>query len=308
MNNSKLIFRIFVAFLFFTSTNSLKAQYIIEQIEYKIPISYELIPEDVEFEVPEDEINFILNISESKLKEAALAQGSEIKEEKVTIYIDGENFAVETESEEMGKVTTVFDTKTGIMYAIMWSQKKVIEIKPEDMDKMAEKYKATTEKMLENLSPEMREQVRAEMEKEKKQSPVKYDAQPTGKKMKLYGFNCEEYRVNKDEDVITIWASSDEYGILKEVDRVSKKFDELFKSSDDESVDEWQLVPGKIPVQVRTYTSSMMMGEPILVIRAITKIERKKPPTDTFRVPGENEGFTKGSMMDMMMQMMPEDE
>ena len=304
MKNFKLIFGLFVVFLFLTFTNSLQAQYIIEQIESEIPISYELIPEDIEFEVPEDEINFILKIPESKLKEAALAEGKEIREEKVTTYIDGDNFAVETESEEMGNVTMISGTKTGVMYYIIWSQKKVIEIKPEDMDKIAEKSNAAIEKM----SPEMQEQVRAEMEKEKNKSAVKYDAQLTGKKMKIYGFNCEEYRVNKNEDVILIWASNDKSGIIKEINRVSNKFDELFKSSEDEGVDEWQLVPGKIPVQVRTYTSSMMMGEPVLLIQSITKIEKEKPPVEKFRVPGKKEGFTKGSMVDMMMEIMPKDE
>lgn len=308
MKNFKLIFGLFVAFLSLTFTNSLQAQYIIEQIESEIPISYELIPEDIEFEVPEDEINFILKIPESKLKEAALAEGREIREEKVTTYIDGKNFAVETESEEMGKITMISGTKTGVMYYIMWSQKKVIEIKPEDMDKITEKSNAAIEKMLENMSPEMQKQVKAEMEKEKNKSAVKYDAQLTGNKMKLNGFNCEEYRFNKNEDVILIWASNDKSGITKEIIRVSNKFNELFKSSENDDVDEWQLVPGKIPVQVRTYTSSMMMGEPVLFIQSITKIENKKPPVDKFRLPGKKEGFTKGSMMDMMMEIMPNDE
>jgi len=242
---------------------------------HKIEVNYELIPEDIEFEVPEDEINFILKIPESRLKEAALAAGREIREEKVTTYIDGENFAVETESEGMGKVTMISGSKTGVMYYIMWSQKKVIEIKPEDMEKFSEKSNDAIEKMLENMSPEMKEQVRAEMEKEKNKSPSKYDAQLTGKKMKLYGFNCEEYRVNKNEDVVIIWASNDKSGIIKEINCVSNKFDELFKSCEDEGVDEWQLVPGKIPVQVRTNTSSMRMGEPVLFIQSITKIEKK---------------------------------
>ena len=51
-----------------------------------------------------------------------------------------------------------------------------------------------------------------------------------------------------------------------------------------------------------------MMGEPSITIQAITGIENRKPPADKFRVPGQDEGFTKGSMMEMMMQMMPGDE
>jgi hypothetical protein len=39
MKNFKLIFGLLVAFLFLTFTNSLQAQYIIEQIESEIPIN-----------------------------------------------------------------------------------------------------------------------------------------------------------------------------------------------------------------------------------------------------------------------------
>lgn len=307
MNHSKLILSISIAFLLFTSVNYLKAQYIVEQIEYEIPISYDLIPEDIEFEAPEDESKFFLDIPDSKLKEAALAEGREIKEERSTIYIEGENFAVETESGEMGKVTMVSNAKTGMMYLILWTQKKVIEMKPEDLAKIEESAKASTEKVLENLPAEMREQVRAEMEKEKNKPQVKYEAKPTGQKMKLYGFNCEEYGIVKDGEFITIWASGDRPEIVNEIDRISGKFDEMFKTGEDEDIDEWQLVPGKIPVQVKTYRSDMM-GEPSITIQAITGIENRKPSADKFRVPGQDEGFTKGSMMEMMKQMMPGDE
>ena len=129
MIHSKLILRLSVAFLLFTFVNLLKAQYIIEQIEYEIPISYDLIPEDTEFEGSEDESNYFLNIPENKLKEAAAAEGKEITEERSMIYIDGENFAVETESSNLGKITMVLDMKSKMMYLIMWTPKKIMEIK-----------------------------------------------------------------------------------------------------------------------------------------------------------------------------------
>jgi len=68
----------------------------------------------------------------------------------------------------------------------------------------------------------------------------------TGKKMKLYGFNCEEYRVNKNEDVIIIWASNDKSGIIKEISRLSNKFDEIFKSSEAFKLKDCSLISFKI--------------------------------------------------------------
>ncbi len=308
MNHPKLILSLFAVFLLLISVNCLMAQYIIEQIEYTIPFNYDLIPEDKEFESEEDEGSYILSIPESKLKEAALAEGMEILEEKSTIYIDGDNFAVDTKSEDMGKVTMVSDMKTKMMYVIMWDQKKIMEIKPEDLAKMEERVMNAAEAMLENIPPEMRDQVKAEMEKEKNKPQVKYDAQPTGNKMKLYGFNCEEYRVSKDDELIAIWASDERVDLANDIDRISGKFDELFKMNEEEDIDEWELVPGKIPVLVKTYRFSMTGEEPGITIQAITGIENKKPSADKFKVPTEDDGFTKGSMMEMMMQMMPEEE
>lgn len=308
MNHPKLILSLFAIFLLLISVNCLMAQYIIEQTEYTFPFNYDLILEDKEFESEEDEGSYILSIPESKLKEAALAGGMEILEEKSTIYIDGDNFAVESTSEEMGKVTMVSDMKTKMMYVIMWDQKKVMEIKPEDLAKMEENVMKAAEAMLENVPQEMREQVKVEMEKEKNKPQMKYDAHPTGNKMKLYGFNCEEYRVSKDNELIAIWASSENSELAKEIDRISGTFDELYRTEDYEDIDEWQLIPGKIPVQVKTYRSAMTEEEPGITIQAITNIDNRKPPADKFRVPGEDEGFTKGSMMEMMMQIMPGNE
>jgi hypothetical protein len=281
-------------FFLMTAFGTTHAQYIIQQVEYELPISYELIPEDVEFESEEDEANFILSLPTEKLRAAALSEGREVREEKTTIYIDGGNIAVESLSDEMGRTTMVSDTKTGVLYYVIWSQKKVFEMKPGDMEKMREKA-------LEGLPPDMRAQARAEMEREKEKRPNQYDARPTGKKMKLYGFDCEQYLVNTDEEMLSIWATKDRSGIVGEVNRASARFDELFQTEGDDDVDEWELVPGQIPVEVRTYAGAMMMDEPTLTIQAITSIQKKKPSADKFNVPGEKEGFTKGSMMEIMM-------
>jgi hypothetical protein len=234
-----------------------------------------------------------------------LAEDREIWEEKSTIYIDGENFAVETESKDMGKVTMVSDIKTKMMYVIMWDQRKVMEFKLEDMAKMESRAMQASESMLENLPPEMREQMKAEMQIEKNKSQVKYKAVSTGNKSKIYGFSCEEYRVSKDDEFITIWASTDHPEIVEKVDRISGQFDELFKTDQEEDIDEWQLVHGKIPIQVKTYQTSMSTGEPGISIQSIMGIYNKKPPADKFRVPGEVEGFSKGSIMEMMNQTVP---
>ena len=201
----------------------------------------------------------------------------------------------------MGKVSMISDAKTGRMTTIMWSQKKVFEMNPEDLEDMKAEADAAVKMALENLPPEMREQMEAEMAKEKIRSDSDYSVTATGKTSNLNGFSCEEYRVIQDEEVMSVWAAADDIGIGKTVDRISKRFDALFQDDEDDGVDEWLVVPGKIPIEVRRYVYSMM-GDPVLEIQSIQRIEKRKPSLEKFRVPGASEGFSRGSMKDMMMQ------
>ena len=288
----------FIPVFFLTFFSHLTAQYIIEHVSYEIPISYSLVPEETEFNSAEDEMNFFLNMPIAKLKNAALAEGLEFEETISFTYIDGDKFAYESESGEMGKTTVVTDAKTGRFYTIMWAQKKVMVTTPEDMAEMKKNTEALAEKMMQGLSPEMREQVQAEMDNEKSATP--YDIQPTGKKKTINGFDCEGYRIESEEQVVIIWASDDSFGISKEVERMSEKLGQIMNmgTEEDES-GEWEYVPGKIPVQVQTFISGMM-GEPTISYEIINKIENKKPSPEKFHIPGKSEGFTEMSVMDMM--------
>lgn len=123
--------------------------------------------------------------------------------------------------------------------------------------------------------------------------------------MSINGFNCELYTIKKEEGNITgIWAALDDMKITGNVEKISEKFSKIFNMGEDEETDEWSLVRGKIPVEVREMSLEMSMSEPSFNITSIQKIERKTPPADKFYVPGEKEGFTHGSFSDMMKQMM----
>jgi hypothetical protein len=173
----------------------------------------------------------------------------------------------------------------------------------EDMEKMQEKAKAASEGMLKHLSPELREQAKAAMESPEDQGQAQLEVRSTGKRMNRNGFDCEQYLIEKEEEVIAIWASDDLPRVAERVYRMAEQFAAIFPSDSDEDRDEWELVPGKIPIEVRTYRMSMM-ERPEIEIQAITGIKETKPPADKFTPPGENEGFTRGPMMEMMEQMM----
>jgi hypothetical protein len=293
-----------ILFTIFT-IGCLQAQFIIKQAEHTIPISYSLIPEDVEIESEEQEALFFMTIPIDKLKQAASEEGREIDTNESSIYVDGDNFAVEDNS-EMGRMTVISNAKDGVMYMVRWAQKSVVVMTPEDLKKIEEQANAAMEESIKMMSPEMQAQIREAMEQEKQQkSGAKQAANPTGKKMSINGFNCELYITKMEEGNITgIWAAPDDMKITAAAENISEKFSKIFSMGEDEETDEWSLVKGKIPIEVREMSQDMSMGEPSFSITSIQKIERKTPPADKFYVPGEKDGFTHGSFSDMMKQMM----
>jgi hypothetical protein len=191
--------------IFCLIVSSLQAQFIIKQVEYTIPISYSLVPEDVEIESEEDEALFFMTIPTEKLKQAAVEEGLEVNSNESTIYVDGDNFAVEDNS-EMGQMTVISNANEGAMYMVRWAQKTVIVITPEDLKKIEEQANAAVEESIKMMSPEMQVQVRAAMEQEKQQKPgAKLVANPTGKKMTINGFNCELFTAKMRKVILPVF-------------------------------------------------------------------------------------------------------
>jgi len=282
----------------FSSLNALYAQYIIEQVEYEVPINYDWIPEDAEFDDQLDEAKFFLEIPESKFKKAAQEEGKELGIQKSTIYIDGNNMAVESESAE-GKITFISHYEKSMFYYVIWPQKKVFEVSSEEIQGVQKKAVAASDEMLKHLPPEQREQIKNAMKSMKGETAVEPKVTKTGKKMKKYNYDCEQYIIEDGDNVTAVWASDDILGLSQKAKSVSEKFTAIFPSKDYEDKDEWDLVPGKIPIEVRTFRWGMM-GQPEMEIQAITKITKTKPPAIKFIPPGKKEGFTKGSFMEMM--------
>ncbi len=283
--------------------NSLKAQYIIEQIEYEIPINHELLPEGTDFEDPVDEAKFFLNLSENKLKESASSEYDEIEIQKSTIYISGDNFAMESQSKEDGKITVILNDNTSMVYYVIWSQKKVFEISKNEIENIQEEVNASVQKMLEQLPPEMREQAKMAMKEKMGDQESKQQIVATGKKMNKFGYKCEQYMIESAHEVMTIWASADQLGLAKKAQSVSEKLAKIFRTDEQKNKDEWELVSGKIPIEVRTYQMDPMAGAK-MEIQAITKINKTNPPAKKFIPPGEAEGFSRSSFKEMMNQMM----
>lgn len=290
----------------------LSAQFIFEQIEFETSAGYDLAPEDFEPASYEEAALFFLNISDDKLKAAAQEAGEDIEVQKMTIYIDDGNYALEMNTPD-GKASMVSDAKTGKMYYIFWPKKKVIVFSAADMKETEQRAKKMAEEMMKNIPPEYREQYMAEMKGGGSKSAVKYKARPTGKKATKYGQSCEQYVVtpdnmdedSEDQEIMVIWAAKGDADLAKMVEKTRKDFAKLFPSEEESNdFDEWEILPGKIPVEVRSYRPDFT-GSAEITVSAITKIEKKSPPPDKFHVPSEKEGFEHGTMEDMMKMMMP---
>ena len=294
-------------FFIIFSAACLQAQFIIQQVEYEIPVSYSLIPEDVEIESEKEEALFFMTIPVEKLKQAAVEEGQEVNLEESFIYVDGDNFASEHNS-KMGKMSIISNSEEGIMYMVRWAQKTVVSMTPEDLKQMEEQTNKAMEESLKMMSPEMQAQVREAMKQEQQnKSAANAVAIKTGKKMTVNGFNCELYLIENEDDGTTgIWAAADNMKITGDVEKISEKVSKIFISADDEDTDEWSLVRGMIPVEVREMNiGGEYTSEPVFNISSIQKIEKKTPPADKFYVPGEKDGFTRMSFSDMMGKMMP---
>jgi hypothetical protein len=286
------------------SVSCAKAQYIIEEKDSRIPVNYDLLPEGKEFENPVDEAKYFLNLPEEKLR----SDESEVEETKSTMYLDADNFTMETESAEEGKVSSIFNGKQKTFYYVLWGQKRVFQMNDEDMKQVRKDVDNMKERMMEGLSPEMRKQMEEQQNQARQSKAVKVKA--TGKKMKIYGFDCAQYMVESEEEVKIIWASDDLPGLRKSYEKFMRQMTAIFPSEEEDEAGEWELVKGKIPIESRTIRNSEeMMGMPEIEITALTRITRVKPPSEKFTPPSAADGFVYGSMKDLvsgMMQMIHE--
>ena len=301
MNKLKMITLLSCVVFILIFANMIQAQYIIEQIEYSIPSIYGMVPEDLEFESQIDEAKYFLNIPEMTLNEYLKNSDAEAEVNKSTIYIDGNNVAVEINSVEEGKTKTVFDYNKGMLYYVILSQKKVLEMSLADLKQIQESTAAAKEKMLQNLSPEAKKQFEAQ--KQITTGSTKENIKATGKKIRKNGFDCDQYLHESENKLMVVWAAVDNFGISNDMKKLSEKISSVFQPEEEDDEDEWELVPGKIPVEVRTVRFGMM-DEMRLEISAITKIEKSRPDIEIFSIPGKNDGFTKSSLKEMMRQLM----
>ena len=252
-----------------------------------------MMPADKEFSSSTDVAKYFLNLPDSKLTGDKTANMS-----KTTIYLQGNNFATDDDSPDEGKTSTIINTNKGMFYMVSWPHKSVMQMSVKDMKEMQKKAIETQKEEMKKLSPKMRKQI--EEDDANKKSQNGYKTKFTGKERKINGFDCKQYMIEHGEDVKMVWAADDNKGLGKHIESITNMMKSVFTSGEEEK-DEWELLPGKIPIEVRSFYSGMDGSQ--IVVGKIKKISEEKPPAGKFMPPGKDQGFTTRSLKEMMMQM-----
>lgn len=260
------------------------------------------VPPNPEMEIREIALKY-LNMDIEALKLAGIVQ----YQDQSTAYFRQNDFAFESTSPEEGKITVVADAGSGMMHTIMWQQKLVLKMNAADVSQMQKKTEDMMNQMMQNLSPEMQEQLKQYQNQAKTGKPEKPKVVATGKKKKIGEWMCEQYLVEKPGEFEVIWAAEDREGLRKRLEDLAQKIDKMMPDEEEESGvkwDEFDLIPGKLPVETRRFHFSPYSGSADMEIETITGIERRDPPAEIFKVPGKAQGFKVQNMQEMMQEMM----
>lgn len=318
---SKPKFYIMVVIFLFAcfAGQALKAQYILEMEEFDVPESvlWEIREDKSDLDDPDKRATYLVSLPESDYIKVAQKLDEPIDINKTTIYVDGNNFAVETMSPE-GKMTMIH--RDGMIYMVIWDEKKVVKTSKEEVQKMREDAMSmlnqaqqnmpgyNLEAMYEHLTKEQQEKLKEAMEQMKMarggqvqtKQPVKEPSvTKTDQRRTILDLATQLYIAKSNTKTKGIWATSEDKELAAKFSEAGKVFKAAFDMQGGNEIEEWHLLPGKFPVVTATYKESMM-GTASVKVQRYTKIDKRQPPENKLMPPGKNEGFTEGTMMDMM--------
>lgn len=237
------------------------------------------------------------------------------KAETSTIHLASNgHYAVESGG-SAENTTVVWNGKINI---IMWDQKKVIQMTPEQIEQMVKGAQSMMEqipnmpdisKMLENANIpkeqlEAAKKALAGMPKTKGAPKSKPMVSKTSQKATIAGISASLYIVKEGDKTRGIWASSDNKALatkFKEMGEIMSALTEMAKKY--EGTPEWELIPGTYPL-AGVDISAGMFGQKNMRARSTKEIIKGEPSKKAFYIPGRAEGFQVGGM-EVMMQGMP---
>ncbi|MCZ6821172.1 MAG: hypothetical protein O7G31_17020 [Calditrichaeota bacterium] len=303
------------------TVQQVSAQYILAMEKFEIPEDLLwTLGNDEDLEDPEERTAFFASLPESKYLRKAEAEGITLEKSISTIYVDGNNFAVESMALDEGKMTFIY-LENGDIYMVMWNKKKVIKTSQEEINQMKKDATAMISQAQQNMpnmdallskymTEEQKQQMQEAMNKLKgmgqgmpdqtPQEKPKVTIERPGTKRKLLGTEAELYIAKAGKKVEGIWAIDNDRALAAKFLEMGENMTAAFEMEGLKEIKEWEIIPGKFPASKTTVEMGMRGGRLSVDVEYYTSIKRETPTADKFVPPGKDEGFTQGTLMDLM--------
>ena len=108
------------------------------------------------------------------------------------------------------------------------------------------------------------------------------------------------YIAKAGEKVEGIWAIDNDRALAAKFREMGENMTAAFEMEGLKEIKEWEIIPGKFPASKTTVEMGMRGGRLSVDIEYYTSIKRETPTADKFVPPGKDEGFTQGTLMDLM--------
>lgn len=304
----KHLSRFLAALLLVAIAGSSQAQYIMKQVQGRVPASAVMALGE-NSDSPDGA--FYASLTKEQYYEKAQELGEKIEETTSVVYVDGQNFAAETEA--MGDKITMIYHENGDIFIVNWKQKKVIKTSLDElknmqksaMDMMGQTSGAMPdmESILSSLPEENRKAAMDALKKMGKQPGAmgmpeeKPEIEKTGKTKEMLGHETTLYLISQGPKTRGVWVAKDDPQLVETFMKLAETFKAAMPMKNDEAED-WELIPNTFPMQ--TVTHSQRSFKPSVRIEYLASLEKKQPPKEKLIPPGKDQGFTEGTMMDMM--------
>ena len=320
MQKNRLVLALILFLFTFSVTQSAMAQKgLIVELEEKTfgqEVFYELYTDHDIWDNPDKRKEVFVATDPAKLEKAATDIGQPPEIEKMKMYVQGEMFRVDSETEE-GKMTFILRNDLGMLYQIIWAKNVVIKMSKEEIEKMRQGAMNMANEMQKNMPPNMEKILESLPEPQRKKALEAMKAagkgypgmttqktKPTLKDMHkskdFPGFpGCKEFNAVDGEKYIAMWA----YGGKPEVAKMFHEFGDKFKNTmgmEDEDVDPAELLPKHLfPVYTATYSESMYGGSMDFKTSQLVNLEQVNIDIGTFEAYKDSK-LKEGTMMDAM--------
>ncbi|KAA3616457.1 MAG: DUF4412 domain-containing protein [Calditrichaeota bacterium] len=283
--------------------------------EYDAEKLYTLFPELKKWGGGSKSADKILAFSSRELRERAEKLGQIPEQSTIKMQFAENMFRVDFP--QMGTdISMIQNLSTNKMYNVQWEKQLYTEI---DLGRVAQMQKGVRNHYqnppnpfayLDTLPPEKRAELLQKLPPEtlkklkENRGPFPLPQTPatkrphkiikTGRKAKVHGYTCEEYRINRIDQSLSVWVAPAPAGLLRALKNMSQNFEQF--GGDDGMNGIWEVAPNHMPVLAKEFQLQKGLN-PHLVITQMMALKQQPIPVKNFKIPAH---FKKATMLEMM--------